>query len=68
MEFFKLLHWNEVLVIMASHFIINIKNEGFMKMMKAICVHLFIGEILTCLTELIVGMVGPVGSGGEFAN
>ena len=64
MELFKILHLNEVVVVILSHIIIHYKNLNFMEMIKAIYVHLFVGVFLTCLANISFAMVSPVVLGG----
>ena len=66
-EFFEIWHLKEVLVIALSHVIINCKFKNI-EMMKTICVHLFVGAILTSLTRALIVLVGPVVLGGESDN
>jgi hypothetical protein len=67
-EFFKILHLNEVVVVILSHLFINYNNLNFMEMIKAIYVHLFIGIFLTYLANMFFAMVGPVVLGGGLDN
>ena len=67
-EFFKMLHLVEVIVVILSHVIIHYKNLNFMEMIKAIYVHLFAGIFLTYLANIFFAMVGPVVLGGGLDN
>lgn len=67
-EFFKILHLNEVVVVILSHLVIHYKNLNFMEMTKAIYVHLFVGIFLTYLANMFFAMVGPVVLGGGLDN
>jgi hypothetical protein len=67
-EFFIILHLNEVVVVILSHLVIHYKNLNFMEMIKAIYVHLFVGVFLTYLANIFFAMVGPVVLGGGLDN
>lgn len=67
-EFFKIWHLKEVLVIAISHLIINLKKINFMKIFKAVIVHIITGFVLTFLSVNIMQIGGGVGIAGGSVN
>jgi hypothetical protein len=67
-EFFEVWHLKEVLVVVISHIIINLKKLNFMEIVKAVIVHLSIGFILTFLSIKIMQIGGGVGIAGGSVN
>jgi hypothetical protein len=67
-EFFKVWHLKEVLVVVISHLIINLKKINFMEILIAVIVHITIGFILTFLSVIIAQIGGGVGIAGGSVN
>lgn len=67
-EFFEVWHLKELLVVVISHLIINLKKLNFMEIVKAVIVHLSIGFILTFLSVNIMQIGGGVGIAGGSVN
>lgn len=66
MEFFENLHLLEVVVVVVSHWVINIKTK-IMEIAKLVCVHLIVNYILTTLIGLIAPIVVGLGAEGGLA-
>lgn len=67
-EFFEVWHLKEVLVVVISHLIINLKKINFMEIFKTVIVHLTIGFILTFLSVNVTQIGGGVGIAGGSVN
>lgn len=66
MEFFENLHLLEVVVVVVSYWVINIKTK-IMEIAKLVCVHLIVNYILTTLIGLIAPIVVGLGAEGGLA-
>lgn len=67
-EFFEAWHLKEVLVVVISHLIINLKNPFFMEILRAVVVHITTGLVLTFLSVEIMQISGGVGIAGGSVN
>jgi hypothetical protein len=67
-EFFVVWHLKEVLVVVISHLILNLKKLNFMEILRAVIVHITIGFILTFLSINIMQIGGGVGIAGGSVN
>lgn len=67
-QVFEFLHLNEVIVVAISHLIINYKEINLMEILKTVVVHIFVGLVLTNLVTMLMPIVGPACTAGEFCQ